>query len=223
MTRDEANTRIFEALVATGSTSIEAEKIIEARFRAQTSTERNRARRNRLRCDENVAATKSSHPQQNQRSATKSSHSTARAVGGKGGDSAEGGLDNPSLRSGLKEEVVTRAKLPCGEFDWESSDGTIFITAAQIDQWAQKFEGVNIRAQLRAARRQYLSGPMTTEVFCRRFEKGLETKAANKRAKERAKGVVSAAQISAQQAMEDEYEERQRAYAVRQRLLERRI
>lgn len=104
---------------------------------------------------------------------------------------------------------------PAGEFDWESSDGTIFVPADQINRWSQQFPGINVRAQLRNARREYLSGPMTTEIFCRRFEKGLKTKADKKRAKEAASTVV---QITAKAAMEDEYEARQRALAVRNRI-----
>ena len=86
-----------------------------------------------------------------------------------------------------------QARPPAGEYDWESSDGTIFIPAARINQWAAAFPGVDVRAQLRHARRDYLSGPLSSDVFCRRFEKGLKTSAEKRRAREAAKPEARAA------------------------------
>lgn len=108
------------------------------------------------------------------------------------------------------------SRLPAGEFDWESSDGTIFVSADQINRWSQMFPGVNVRAQLRGARREYLAGPMQTEVFCRRFEKGLRTKAEKKRLKEQ-QSIEH--KTVARDTLGDEYELRQRALAVRKRHL----
>lgn len=79
-------------------------------------------------------------------------------------------------------------KGPASEFDWESSDGRIFISAEQITTWGQKYPLLDIRAQLRHAKRNWLSDELSQVSFGRRFEKGLHTmqQKAEKRATKKA-------------------------------------
>lgn len=146
MTRDKA----FAHLTASFGAAL-AEEIIEAIRRPATSTERSRERRKRQ-CNENVAATKTLHPKQNQREATKTLHASAGAMGGRGASAA--GVATPQappseavregkevFACGAKESNRARElrdnRLRSGKFDRRDTyyevDGVVFTFGDILD------------------------------------------------------------------------------------------
>lgn len=111
---------------------------------------------------------------------------------------------------------------PASEFDWESSDGRIFVAASQIKIWAEKFPLLDIRAQLRHAKRDWLSSELSQVAFVRRFVKGLQTAQEKAQKRQTKKAIEAGTQKTEHELMREHQrridEKNAKADAVRERL-----